>query len=134
MTGDFPAFSDRHLNALRKRVPGRLRTHDQDELAYMLIDLLQVRDADGFIAEKAQTAAASKHARDLEKATHDAKQYAAPTPPPAADTQGALERKRAAKRETAVNTDKPVTPAPPMVTKGGSSIFGDMSALKEDLA
>jgi transposase InsO family protein len=133
MTGDFPAFSDRHLNALRKRVPGRLRTHDQDELAYILIDLLQVRDADGFIAEKPQTAAASKHARDQEKATHDAKQYAAPTPPPASDTEGALERKRAVKREAAVNTDKPVTSAPPMVAKGGS-IFGDMSALKEDLA
>lgn len=133
MTGDFPAFSDRHLNALRQRVTGQLRHHDQDELAYMLIDLLQVRDSDGFIVDKEQTAAASKHARDQENATRDAKQYAAPTPPRAADTEGALERKRAAKRETAIDTGPPIAPAPPMTATGGS-MFGDLTAFKEDTA
>lgn len=131
MTGDFPAFSDRHVNALRNRVGESLKKYDADYLAEVLLtQVLPVRDAKGWVVGSDRAdASASKHARDQELAASDAAKYTAAAAPATADPDNALEEKRRARR-TAATTDAPVTPAPPMRSGGG--MFGGLAALREE--
>jgi transposase InsO family protein len=68
LTDEFPAFSRRHVNALRKRV-GTLDRHDPNELAVILLtQVLPLPDDTGNWSadNRKANAAASAHQRDLE--------------------------------------------------------------------
>ena len=123
MTGEFPAFSDRHLRALRNRLGESVEKYTADHLAEVLLtQVLPVRDAEGWIVDGERAdAAASKHARDQELATADAAKYNADPVPEPVEVDDALEGKRRARREAAT-TDQPVNPAPRMRSGGG--MFG----------
>ncbi|GAA4704207.1 transposase family protein [Nocardioides conyzicola] len=131
LTGDFPAFSDRHIKALRNRLGESVEKYDADYLAEVLLtQVLPVRDADGWVVDGQRAdAQASKHARDKELATRDAAKYEAEPAPPTADPTTALEAKRKARREAASSTE-PITPAPRLHAGGG--MFGDLADLRDN--
>lgn len=128
ITGEFPAFSDRHIKALRNRVGGDLKRIDSAYLAEVLLtQVLPVRDGEGWVVNGERVDAnASKHARDLELAAADAAKYAAPPPAPTAEPAKALEDKRRARREAATTATPAATEQRTRVSGG---MFGDMAEL-----
>lgn len=131
-SGQFPCFSERHVQALRRRVKANLHLIDDITLAEILLtEILPQRDTDGWTANgKKANKAASKTARDAELATSDAAKYGvdhdATAAPPAV---GALEEKRKQRRETATGDDVP--PAPRLGSTR-TSIFGNLAVNDED--
>lgn len=130
ITGEFPAFSDRHIQALRQRVGESVEKYTADYLAEVLLtQVLPVRDAEGWLVEGQRVDAhASKHARDQELATADAATYKVEKLPPTADPTDALASKRRSRREA--STTEPINPAPRMRASGG--MFGDLADLREE--
>lgn len=87
-TGDLPAFSLRHLNALRKRV-GNLDRYDSDELALILITKIlpvPVEVDETPKGRKKANAAASRHARDQQLIQQDAAKHGVDLPTPETPT------------------------------------------------
>lgn len=131
ITGEFPAFSDRHIQALKKRLGESVEKYTSEHLAEVLLtQVLPVRDADGWLVDGERAdAAASKHARDLELAASDRAAYQVEDPVPAADPVTALADKRRERRE-ATTTTEPVIPAPRMRATGG--MFPGMGELNDE--
>lgn len=72
--GDMPAFSKRHVKALRRRVGGQLKRYDSEELAIILLtQVLPTPDGTGewTTEDRKANAAASRHQRELELAKSD---------------------------------------------------------------
>ncbi len=142
-TGDFPSFSDRHINALRNRIDGQIRQYDSHELAEILLtEVLPVRTPEGWIAgDKAANKAASAHARDRELAVGDAANYAAaesapPEPEPEPATALEAKRKERRQRATGGNPSRPAaTPAASTAARLSStpsSMLDTIAALRKD--
>lgn len=134
ITGDFPAFSERHIHALRDRLGERVDKYTPDHLAEVLLtQVLPVRDTEGWLVDGQRAdAQASKHARDLELASADRAAFkvdapAAPAAP--ADVVDALETLRRSRREATTATE-PVVPARRMRATAG--MFGDLAELRAD--
>lgn len=138
--GDLPAFSKRHVNALRRRV-GDLKRYDSDELALILLTkILPVPGPSGqwTADDRKANAEASRHNRDLELVERDeAKaglrtaeetpaQDAATEPaktPSAARRPAATEAARRAQRTKATANDD-VEPAPQLGARRSSLLNG----------
>lgn len=139
-TGEFPCFSDRHINALRNRVGSRMHLVDDLTLVKVLINEVLASPVDignsgtnaGTSAAKQPTRASSSAARDQQLAQTDAAKYgvdltgkvAGPDPAPATvDNRSALEEKRRTTRDTATPT--PVEPAPTLGSRRTSMLGSD---------
>lgn len=132
-TGDFPCFSDRHVQALRRRVKADGLMLDDDALAEVLLThILPQRDNDGWTANgKKANKAASKAARDAELAARDAANYAAAATAPRTETSvgDAVEQKRRQRREVAITDD--VAPAP-RLGAGRTGMLGNLALNQEN--